>query len=275
MMDRLRHGAPETTIPALTTPCASQPTTKTQIFQIFYLESQTGDLEQEFIPYSNIANPRPEWCEYYVFHKEYHAGTCDKGITGFVSWKFHQKTGIPAGRFLNWIDANPGHDVYFINPFSRYMNKFRPNVWRQGERCHPGLTDMAQRLFAEVGYTVNLRRLNMNRQKIAFCNFWAATPDFWRKYMGFTEPLYELIEHGLSQKARALLLEKADSVSGCCYIPYIFERLFSTLLSIDPSIRAIRMPTREDQSWSWSRWAVRELRRPILRYVARRTSVGK
>lgn len=251
--------------------CAASDDRAIRIFQIFYLQSQVSKLEPEFIPYSNIANPRPEWCEYHVFHKEYHSQTCDHGMTGFLSWKFGQKTGLSGARFLAWIEDNPGYDVYFVNPFPQRLQKLRPNVWYQAERCHPGLTDMAEMLLAKAGYKLNLRRLRMDEQTVAYCNFWVATPGFWQRYMEFTEPVYEIVEYGLTKKEKASLFSPADRVSRLCYIPYIFERLFSTLLCVDKSIRVLRMPTAAVRPFTYYDWFWREVSRPYHRCMARRT----
>jgi hypothetical protein len=236
------------------------------------LPAQADQLEPGFIPYSNVENPRPEWCEYLVFRKEYHAGTCDHGITGFMSWKFRQKTGLTGAAFRGWIAEHPGYDVYFVNPFPDLVQRRYPNVWRQGDRCHPGISRITQRLLKRVGHNVNLRGLRMDEKQTAYCNYWAGTPQFWRRYMEFCEPLYDLIENGLSCEEKAALLARADSVSECCYIPYIFERLFSTLLCIDPSIRALSMHMATKPRLSWGGWVKRELCRPYKRYIAKRNA---
>jgi hypothetical protein len=212
------------------------------IHQIYFEENQVPYLDEDFIPYRNVANPRPEWCEYFVFRTEYLAGTCGHGLTGFVSWKFGQKTGLSGGDFCSWIAEHPGYDVYFVNPFPNLVRKRFRNVWHQGSICHPAILPIAQLLFDKVGYQVNLKAIEMDERVTAYCNYWAATPEFWRRYIEFCEPLYNVIESGLTSDEKARILARADAVSTCCYIPYIFERLFSTLLCIDPDIRSLRMP---------------------------------
>lgn len=245
-----------------------------RLFQIFYLPAQAEQLEPEFIPYSNVENPRPEWCEYHVFRKEYQAGTCDHGITGFVSWKFRQKTGMSGEAFCSSIEAHPGYDVYFVNPFPRLAKRWMPNVWRQGDQCHPRLSQITQSLLDKLGYKVNLRSLRMREQHIAYCNYWAGTPQFWQRYMQFCEPIYDLIENGLSHDERAVLLKRADVYSDSCYIPYIFERLFPTLLCIDDDIRALRMHPGAKRRRTWGEWVGREVSRPYRRYMAKRQAAA-
>jgi hypothetical protein len=212
------------------------------IHQIYYEENQVSHLDEDFIPYRNVANPRPEWCEYFVFRTEYLAGTCGHGLTGFLSWKFGQKTGLSGGKFCRWIATHPGYDVYFVNPFPNLVRKRFRNVWHQGSRCHPAILPIAQSLFDKVGYRFNLEAIAMDERVTAYCNYWVATPKFWRRYMEFCEPVHDVVENGLTSDEKACILARADSSSNCCYIPYIFERLFSTLLCIDPEIRSLRMP---------------------------------
>lgn len=242
----------------------------TRLYQIFYRPCQAEQLDVDFIPYCNVENPRPEWCEYFVFRKEYYAGTCSAGITGFLSWKFRQKTGISGSVFRTWINEHPGYDVYFVNPFPHLAQKRRPNIWYQGDRYHLGMSKIAQELLAKIGFKINLHDLRMEERHIAYCNYWAGTPGFWRRYMDFCQPLYDLIENGLSREEKAKLLMRADTASDCCYIPYIFERLFSTLLCVDESIRAMRMPAVTVPRLSWGGWMRRELSRPYRRYIAKR-----
>ena len=246
-----------------------------RIFQIFYQPTQIDHLEDAFIPYSNIENSRPEWCEYYIFRKEYQAGTCDHGITGFVSWKFRQKTGMSGEAFCSWVEAHPGYDVYFVNPFPRLTKRWMPNVWNQGDQCHPGITQIAQSLLDRLGYKIKLRHLRMGENHIAYCNYWAGTPQFWQRYMQFCEPIYDLIENGLSHDERAVLLKRADRYSDSCYLPYIFERLFPTLLCIDDGIRALRMHTSTERRRTWGEWVSREVSRPYRRYIAKRQAAAE
>lgn len=240
------------------------------LHQIYYQAPQLNHLDPAFIPYCNVANPRPEWCEYHVFRSAYHAGSCCQGITGFVSWKFSQKTGVTGAAFREWILANPGHDVYFINPFPQLVRKRRPNVWYQGDRYHPGISAIAQELFERLGYDIDLRALRMGEKEIAYCNYWAGTPAFWGRYMAFCEPFHDLIENGLDDENRAKLLRRADAQNDICYIPYLFERLFSTLLCLDESIRAVRMRTPKEARLTWGHWIRRELSRPYRRLFTRR-----
>lgn len=216
-----------------------------EVNQIYYARSQRSKLEPSFIPYFNKENLHPEWREYHVFRTEYNQGSCAHGLTGFVSWKFGDKTGVSGTRFCEWIQTNPGYDVYFVNPFPHEL-RFK-SVWEQGDACHPGITSIAQSLFDRVRYQTDLASLVMDETTTAYSNFWVGTPVFWRKYMEFCEPLYHLIMYGVSEEERRRLFSRADRIIDSSYVPFIFERLFSTLLTTQSDIASLRMPLEKDE----------------------------
>jgi len=237
-----------------------------RIFQIFYDSVQQEHLDSAFIPYDNRENPRPDLCEYYVFRKEYFSGCCNNGFVGFVSWKFFEKTGLTGSEFQRWIIENPGYDVYFINPYP--MQRCKLNVWRHGNRCHPGISDLAQNLLLKCGYNIDLLSLSMAEEDVAFCNYWVGSASFWKKYIDFCDPIYEVIDSKLSESEVSALMRSADKNSGLCYIPYILERLFSTLLTVDSSIHSLSMEQGHSKKLTWADWFQREFARTCRRLAS-------
>jgi hypothetical protein len=73
-----------------------------KIFQIYYEESQHAHLDEAFVPYDNSKPSRDGEFEIGVLQDSYLAKnhyTAD--FTGFVSWKFTQKTGFPGKFFVD------------------------------------------------------------------------------------------------------------------------------------------------------------------------------
>lgn len=212
-----------------------------RIHQIFYADEQRGALDPAFIPYDNRPNPRPEWREYHVFRTEWLAGRCPDGdVTGYVSWKFNAKTGVSGQEFLSFIERHPGHDVYFVHPWRVEPRPFA-NIWRQAELHHPGITPLAQRLLDAVGVGVDLATLEQPADQLLFCNYWAGTRRFWDAYMAFCEPVHRHVLEGLGEADRRLAWSRADREIDAAYVPFIMERLFSTLLALRPGIRSLGM----------------------------------
>ena len=213
---------------------------KIGIHQIYYDPAQVAKLEPGFIPYDNTTNPNREWAEYHVFETEFRKGTYKKfDFTGFVSWKFGQKSTIPGERFLRFIAENPGADVYFLNPFPMEELLFR-NVWLQGEFYHPGILDFSQRLLARAGYQIDLRSWDEPRDNFAFCNYWAGNARFWEQYMEFTGKLAAILRVGLDARDKDFLHSIASKTNNFSYIAFIMERMFSVFLSLHTEISAKR-----------------------------------
>jgi hypothetical protein len=207
------------------------------IHQIFYDPAQRLALDPAFIPHDNTANPCPEWREYHVFRTAWLAGACrGADVTGYVSWKFTAKTGVSGRAFLEFIAANPGHDVYFINPHRVEPRPFA-NIWQQAEVHHPGIIDLAQRILAAVGLEIDLAHLEQPRDQVLFCNYWAGTGRFWDWYMDLGERVRRQVLTGLDEADRRRAWSRADREIDAPYVPFIMERLFSTLLAIRPEIR--------------------------------------
>jgi len=213
------------------------------IHQIYFDPSQLPLLDPDFQPFNHCKNPHPELREYFIFRSEYFAHKISKDpntVTGYVSWKFKEKTGVNGKKFINFVQKNPGYDVYFVNPFPHQL-RFK-NVWLQGEKYHPGILDLAQELFLAVGMDMPLENLIMNETNTAYCNFWVGTPTFWDQYISFCEKIYQHIFTKLPQEKLDILFQRADPIIDASYFPFIFERLFSTLLCMNPKIKAIHYP---------------------------------
>jgi hypothetical protein len=233
-----------------------------RIHQIFYDDRQQPFLDPAFIPYDNRANPNPEWREYHVFRSAWLAGQCRDGdVTGFLSWKFSEKTGLRGKRFIRFIRWNPGYDVYFAHPF-RVDPQPCTNIWQQAERHHPGILALTQRIVDAIGLNVDLASFQQPREQVLFCNYWAGTRPFWDAYMGFCEPVYRHIREGLDDADRRLIWSRADREIDAPYVPFIMERLFSTFLGLTPSIRSLGLDVARATRRPWYRRMFRRLRGP-------------
>jgi hypothetical protein len=227
------------------------PVMNARIHQIYYRDDQQPLLDQAFIPYDNTGNSRPEWREYHVFRTEFLRDACrSDAITGYMSWKFGSKTKTSGEAFKRFIQHNPGFDVYFINPTDLVPRRFR-NIWLQGDFHHPGLIEITEAVLQQAGMRIDLAQLQCDAAKTLCCNYWAGTAAFWQKYMAFCEPVFHAIEHHIDPELKARIDRRADQTIDACYRPFIMERMFTTLLSIDRSIRWIGY--RRHRS-AWRRW---------------------
>ncbi len=211
-----------------------------RMHQVYFRRNQRRQLDPDFLPYDNTANLRPEWAEYGVFRAAYRQGrTREAQVVGFVSWRFGTKTGISGRQFLDFIAAHPGFDVYFINPYPYVSHMYR-NPWLGLEDQEPGALAFSQRMVDQAGLRMDLAALPNDPERTGYSNYWAGTAAFWQRYMEFTEPVYQHLETGLTPGERAFLNGPANYAADSTRHPFIMERLFPTLLQMDPSIRALR-----------------------------------
>ena len=212
-----------------------------KVYQINYDSNQPGG-DSSFLPYDNshnncnrIYNHR----EYKVFLEAYTNRLCESGCyTGFVSRKFNKKTGWTGREFIDQIKGDDfSQQVYFVNCGPRVKN-----VWSHGERRHSGIISLTQEVLDILNIDINISSVHQDANKTCFCNYWVGSPEFWDKYITFTEPIYSYLAHDTSPKLREKLYAKADKGITCGYIPFIMERLFTTLLCVDSSISYMRIP---------------------------------
>ena len=214
---------------------------KLNIYQNYYRVDQLSLLDPAFIPHDNTANDNPEFREYWLFVNFYEKGRHQEAdLTGIVSQKFYEKTQIRGSEFINFIEQNQGFDVYFINPLPFTINAYAfKNVWRQGEFYHPGLFDFMQNLLDKLGYGIDLGAIRNSEQTLLFSNFWIGSSYFWDEYMKFTRPVYDYLRFEMSEEEKAIVSKEADRVIKINYTPFIFERMFSTLLATNPDIKPL------------------------------------
>ena len=205
-----------------------------KIHQIYFKANQLSELDPAFIPFDNSACAYPDEREYYVFRTEFEAGRiAPDGYTGYVSWKFGEKTGLTGQAFIDFMRANPGHDVYFVNPYP--MEIFLGNVWQQGDHRHPGLMGVAQAIFAEASPGFDLAQVPRSLRATAFCNFWVGNKRFWAEFMAFCRPIYDHIQSGLTPEFKMAFESQADPFRSASYFSFLFERLFTTFIGLHRS----------------------------------------
>jgi hypothetical protein len=213
------------------------------IYQNYYADGQDATLDPDFIANDGRRNANTHYREVGLFVRMYHAGQHRSAdYTGIVSPKFGEKTAKTGREFIDFIQANPGYDVYFINPFPQ-NSYYTYNVWVHGDYCHPGLMALAHRLFYLAGIPFNVTSMGRNDGRtLLYSNYWAGNERFWDAFMDLNIKLLNTLE-ALPPDLRSAYFEidpeYPDKVPA---LPFIFERVFSTLLLMNPSIRGLAYP---------------------------------
>jgi hypothetical protein len=213
------------------------------VFQIYYKSEHLPCLDHDFIPYLN--DDRSErartWHEYHVIRQCFiQKNYLNSDYTGFLSWKFNFKTNTSGDYFLKQIKKNPGHDVYFINPFPHAAKRYR-NVWLQGERCHKDLLKLTSEILKELGINANLREMVHDQTDTLYCNFWVGSKSFWENFIPFCERFYQAIENKKHLKNNV----SVDIISNTSEEAFIMERLFSTFVNLHKNKYSIKSIKKE------------------------------
>lgn len=210
---------------------ASVPAVK--IFQIFYDALQRELVDPAFIALDNRGKPT-EYLEFDIFNRLYLSKHVkDVPLWGALSWRFTEKTGLSGMDLLGLIEANPGHDVYFCNPYPKLEALFH-NLWVQGETAHPEFLRLA-RAFLEAA-ELPAEELDMIWPSGVYsaANYFVGSPRFWDAYLRFVGTAIRKAEKNLPPKLKQQLhsidADDRGLHGGSSYMPFIVERLFPLFL---------------------------------------------
>lgn len=176
----------------LSQPCTvDMPPPNIKMFQIYFKQEQLPVLDADFVPFDNTSNEKPNLREWFSWNKIHDSGLVENiDYWGAVSPKFKEKTLIPGNKFLEFVVKNPGYDVYYACPSWIYNDMSHFNVWVDGDKHHPGLSNLANEIMNKLGYRVDVTQIQMDT--FFFCNFFLANKKFWNEYMLFIDSIFQL-----------------------------------------------------------------------------------
>lgn len=214
-----------------------------RIYEPIYHEQQRL-AEPRFLPLNHSDNSFSSWREFRILVDFYRANRhLEARRTGIFSPKFGLKSKITANAFLDFCSENATADVCFVNPFPQWRY-FALNVWMQGESYHPGLIENAQNLLDAVGLPMAIGAVGrQGPAKMAYSNFWIASPAFWTQYVGgVLDPIARFLEKNPQHPAALGVMSTTYHTDQAPLLPFITERLFSTFLSFTPEFKVAAYP---------------------------------
>ncbi|HWH22949.1 MAG TPA: hypothetical protein VNT25_06670 [Allosphingosinicella sp.] len=223
---------------------AASPTIK--IFQIWYEPLQRELIDPAFIPLDNRGTPS-EYLEFDMFNRLFLSEHVkDADLWGALSWRFTEKTGLTGADLLKVIEDNPGHDVYFCNPYPKHEALFH-NLWVQGETAHPRFLELVRAFLTAAGLPVEDTEMLWPSSIYSSANYFVGTPRFWQAYLSFITGAIRGAEQSLPQDIKdALHSTAADDRNlhgGSSYMPFIVERLFPLFLRTGGrGLKALKVP---------------------------------
>jgi hypothetical protein len=210
-----------------------------RLFHIAYSPETKAGMEAGFELLDNLANPRPDWFEYWPVRQWLTQQTLDEScFYGFFSPKFRAKTGLGAAEVRQHIEAHGREaDVLLYSPFPTQIACYL-NVFEQGEQSHAGFMQACMDALQAIGQAVPLPGLVMDARQMVYSNYFVARPAFWREWLRWTQAVFVLAEAPDSTLRERL--QAPTAYAGSVQIKvFLIERIASLLLATQPRWRVV------------------------------------
>lgn len=208
-----------------------------EIRQIYYSDETRLQLDPGFIPLDNRGE-RPDWREYWPIRKFLLGHALDENtFYGFFSPKFGSKTTLDSAAVQAFIaSVQASADVIAFSPFFD-QGAIHLNTFEQAGTNHPGIWPIFEQAVALVAPGIDPHVVPMDSRHSIFCNYFVATPAFWRRWLEKCETLFAIAEAGNS-----VLGERLNSpiAYGLGFVPskvFVIERIVSLLAAAEPHWR--------------------------------------
>lgn len=204
------------------------------LYHIAYSPETLRSVPPGFAVLDNLSGVRNDWREYWpIRHFLLHEELADNQYYGFLSPRFHEKTGLSHAQVAEFVRAaGTRTDVVIFSP-QVDMGAFFLNIFEQEELFQPGFCGPSQAFLTSIGMQVDLGRLVMDSRQIIFSNYFVARPAFWRAWLAVNEQLFALCE-GADSPLKAELTEATDYPGAVQRKVFLMERIASLLLALDP-----------------------------------------
>lgn len=207
-----------------------------KVHQIHYSEATRLANDPGFLPLDNMANPRPDWREYWPMRAFLLQNALEPDVYhGFFSPKFKHKTGLSAGDVHAFIAEQGGQpDVITFSPFFD-QSAFALNVFEQGAAQHREIAGLFQAVADLLVPGLNVNGLIMDSSTSVYCNYFVAKPPFWAAWLGACERVFNEAEANTSAIARQLNASTNHDGGVAPNKVFVIERMVSLLLSLNPA----------------------------------------
>ncbi|MFZ2649622.1 MAG: hypothetical protein WA210_05900 [Burkholderiaceae bacterium] len=228
------------------------------LYQIAYSSATLAAVEPGYLVLDNLANPRPDWYEYWPIRLFLLNETLDEAAWyGFFSPKFGAKTGLSHADVVRTVQAAaPSADVVLFSP-QPDMGAFFLNVFEQGETFDAGFIAAFEAFLRHAGQPAELRAIVMDARQTVFSNYFVARPAFWRAWLAIGEALFAVCEASDIEEHVELrrALTATTSYAGAMRKVFIQERIASFLLATQPQWRSVAA---NPFAFAWSATRFRE-----------------
>src|SRR5260370_13583037 len=205
------------------------------IYQILNHYSSRQELDPGFKVLDNSTNERPDWFEYWPIRRFLLNEALDEdAFYGFLSPKFKLKTSLSAdGVRESILAADSATDVILLSRSIHNRANYL-NVFEHGDSEHPGIKNVAKRLFERFELLSDLDSLVSDSRKTVHSNYFIAKPRFWRAWLAINEKMFAIAETPSDPLGEAL--RTPTSYRGGSNVQmkiFIMERVATWLLTSD------------------------------------------
>ena len=205
------------------------------IYQILNHYTSRQELDPGFNVLDNSANERPDWFEYWPIRRFLMNEALDEdAFYGFLSPKFKLKTSLSADAVREAVlAADSATDVILLSP-SIHNSAYYLNVFEHGDAEHPGLKNVAKRLFERLELPDDLDSLVSDSRNTVHSNYFIARPRFWRAWLAINEKMFAIAE--MPSDALGEALRTPTTYRGGSTVQmkiFIMERMATWLLTSD------------------------------------------
>jgi hypothetical protein len=134
--------------------------------------------------------------------------------------------------------ADPAADVILLSP-SIHNSAYYLNVFEHGDAEHPGLKNVAKRLFERLELPNDLDSLVSDSRNTVHSNYFIAKPRFWRAWLAINEKMFAIAETPSDALGQALRTPTNYRGSSTVQMKiFLMERMATWLLTSDRSFAA-------------------------------------
>jgi len=171
------------------------------VYQIYYDEATLRSLDPGFLPLDNRVNKRPDWYEFWVIRNFLIENSpLGDGWYGFLSPNFYLKTGFKAEDVADFVSLAETHDCdVALIPCAWDQIAYFKNPFDQGERWHPGIMDLSQKLLSLIFPNVALSDLVTHTGNFTFSNYIIAQRNYWMEWLDVANRVFEVVENNEGQ----------------------------------------------------------------------------
>lgn len=226
------------------------------IFELIYRAEQNPTLGEPFKLFDCTEINQPQYRELFAFEKF----CLDKvwaeyDLSGLFSPKFFDKTDITSDLLQSFIFKNPGYELYLFHPYPFELS-LQNSFLDLAELEHPGITESLSAIWRKIyGEELPKIYLPQNQNICCHCNYFVASPNFWKSYLPFVNSFMNLVrlENQITSHLTPYTLSKTNDARLPIAV-FCFERCLSLFIK-----RFISSKKIINYAYSENNWLPKEL----------------